>query len=344
MRCLGRILAGVGVAIGSLPCAAVGQLPQVGSLITTIGSLDSPEEEVFGEITDVVLGEDRTLHVLDELNGTIRSFTTGGEFLGTFGQKGRGPGEFMGPLSADRNGAGTLYVSDGDNLRLSMISWRNGGLNLDATVRLESFPMEVCVLGDRMMTFQFIADGPLVTVLSLDGAKIGAFARREPPRGALALIPGTKDHLLYSATSLACEPTVPSVVIAQHRQPIIRAFTPNGELAWRAELEGFHETGYATGPTQRCCVASIPDPSTGTYETVWSVVPDGRGQLLVSIEEYRPETRERTYEHRLLSAATGEELARDEAPGIAVLIRDGLLVSKVRAPVPQVLVHAWLAR
>jgi len=330
------------MALAACATSAHGQENPIGALRTTIGAAEAPEEEVFGEITDAVLSDDGILHVVDEMTGVIRSFTMGGEYLSSFGRRGRGPGEFLRPLSADLDAFGRVLVADADNRRVTILSWQDGALDLEATFQVDSYLIESCVLNESLIGFQFVEEGTLLSVLDADGEKMTGFAERELASGELAGIPGPNDHMLYSGTSLGCDSSVPAVVIARHRQPVLRSFSFQGEELWRVELEEFLEMGYGALPSSnQCCIASIPDRGSGTFETVWSVVPDGLGRLVVSVEEYHPETRERTYENRILSSKTGQELGRFTAPGIALLIRGDVVVSKSRSPIPRVYLHDW---
>ena len=53
--------------------------------ILSIGSLDAPAPEVFGEVTDIVVDEAGRIVVLDRLSMEIRLFDAEGAFLGSTG-------------------------------------------------------------------------------------------------------------------------------------------------------------------------------------------------------------------------------------------------------------------
>ncbi len=67
-------------------------------LISTIGA-DTGGVYEFGQVRSVVLDSHGTLYVLEPEVARVSVFDTTGEFLGTRGRKGRGPGEFLSPPS-----------------------------------------------------------------------------------------------------------------------------------------------------------------------------------------------------------------------------------------------------
>jgi hypothetical protein len=85
----------------------------------TIGTLDGPPQLVFGEITRLAEDHQGGVYVLDGQVPEIRHFDRTGEFVGTVGRAGEGPGEY-GRLSLGMvvDAAGVLYVHDWGNGRI----------------------------------------------------------------------------------------------------------------------------------------------------------------------------------------------------------------------------------
>ncbi len=54
------------------------------------------------------------------LGHCISVFTSEGQFLTSFGQEGRGPGEFKYPRGLAVNVSGVVYVCDRDNYRVQL--------------------------------------------------------------------------------------------------------------------------------------------------------------------------------------------------------------------------------
>jgi hypothetical protein len=91
-------------------------LTEVG-LRHTIG-LDEqgPANALFQQVLGAALLEDRIV-VLDAATPFVRSFTYGGELIGTAGRRGRGPGEFERPLGLARGPNGGLLITERDRVQ-----------------------------------------------------------------------------------------------------------------------------------------------------------------------------------------------------------------------------------
>ena len=74
---------------------AAQQLPSL-SRVRGIGALQEPEEQVFGEISDLAVGSDGTIFILDAMSQQVTAFSRDGAHLTSIGRPGKGPGEFTG--------------------------------------------------------------------------------------------------------------------------------------------------------------------------------------------------------------------------------------------------------
>jgi hypothetical protein len=83
--------------------------------------------EGFGRITDLVIGEEGTVYVLDGLNRVVYAFGAGGALPGRFGGRGGGPGELEQPTALFRGPDGNLWVVDAGNARFTVFE-PGGGL------------------------------------------------------------------------------------------------------------------------------------------------------------------------------------------------------------------------
>lgn len=61
-------------------------------------------EEVFGRVTDLAADDEGNVYVLDNRGDKVLVFTSSGEHLYTFGQRGRGPGQLNRPTGVDVRG------------------------------------------------------------------------------------------------------------------------------------------------------------------------------------------------------------------------------------------------
>jgi hypothetical protein len=64
-----------------------------------LGGPEAQGDDVFGQISDVVVDEAGSLYVLDRRNDHVKVFDASGKYLRTIGRRGQGPGEFEGPLN-----------------------------------------------------------------------------------------------------------------------------------------------------------------------------------------------------------------------------------------------------
>ena len=85
---------------------------------TTIGSNGSGELQ-FQQPYGIAIGGE-VVYVAEFWGNRIHKLTTGGEFLGTFGQKGSDVGQFNGPVGINISPEGKMYVADTDNHRIQV--------------------------------------------------------------------------------------------------------------------------------------------------------------------------------------------------------------------------------
>ncbi|MCP4549943.1 MAG: 6-bladed beta-propeller [bacterium] len=71
-----------------------------------LGGETDDEDEFFGAITDMAVGENGDIYLLDKVLNQVKIFTADGEYLRTIGREGEGPGEF-------RSSNGMALIADG---------------------------------------------------------------------------------------------------------------------------------------------------------------------------------------------------------------------------------------
>ncbi len=126
-------------------------------------------EHNFRQPSDVAVGPDGSIYVVDGVNYAIKVFDSGGAFLFSFGESGDGPGQFNYPLGIDIDAAGKLYIADSGNSRIQIFLPDGSFLN-EIHVELfkgkKSDPTDVAV--DSAGTKAFVVDNENHCILTYD--------------------------------------------------------------------------------------------------------------------------------------------------------------------------------
>jgi len=81
-------------------------------------------EQGFLQPSDVAVGKDHLIYVVDGVNNRVVVFDQQGNLSFTFGSKGSGNGLFNAPLGITTDSQGTVYVADSGNRRVQIFSPR----------------------------------------------------------------------------------------------------------------------------------------------------------------------------------------------------------------------------
>jgi DNA-binding beta-propeller fold protein YncE len=79
-------------------------------------------EHGFLQPSDVDVGKNHGIYVLDGVNNQVKVFDEKGAFLFSFGSKGTGRGQFESPLGLTIDSAGRVFVADTGNRRVQIFS------------------------------------------------------------------------------------------------------------------------------------------------------------------------------------------------------------------------------
>jgi hypothetical protein len=88
--------------------------------VVRIGRVTGADPFVFGRVSDVVLGPDTLVYVLDALAHEVRVFDLAGRHMRTIGRAGEGPGEFLSPYALAIDPHGRLWVADQSSIAYSV--------------------------------------------------------------------------------------------------------------------------------------------------------------------------------------------------------------------------------
>ncbi|MEM7164295.1 MAG: 6-bladed beta-propeller [Planctomycetota bacterium] len=163
----------------------------------------------MGLVRGVTVGHDETIYVADYANDDrVHRFRRDGEYIGSFGVSGEGPGEFIRPEGLATGASGDIYVVDCGNHRVQRFSPDGqfvatfGQPGEDPGSFL--FPFDIApgsddtlyvvdYRGNRVQRFR--ADGTFLGAAGTAGREPGEFAT---PRG-VAVLPSARGDRIYVA-------------------------------------------------------------------------------------------------------------------------------------------------
>ncbi|MGH9202424.1 MAG: 6-bladed beta-propeller, partial [Vicinamibacterales bacterium] len=88
----------------------------------SIGVADGREEYILGEVADVAVAKDGSVHVFDRQVPIVRHYGASGTFLRSVGRSGSGPGEYRSVSGIATTTDGRLLVWDTGNWRINVYS------------------------------------------------------------------------------------------------------------------------------------------------------------------------------------------------------------------------------
>jgi hypothetical protein len=220
-----------------------------------------------GLIADLALGPAGGAYVLDAGDSNVRVYGPDGAPRRLLGRRGRGPGEFAGPVALATSADGRMYVLDEIEQRVEVFrlpgGTREGGLRLPFTGR------DLCTLGPRLFVLGEM-DGQLIHEVSpADGRVLRSFAP-DPARDPMLSVDRT-------GGLLACGPDDVVTYL-----PALR-----GEVSWYSastgeRLGGANIPGYVPVEVRRYGDGVLfQAPATGRHHAGASLVSLDDGRQLV---------------------------------------------------------------
>jgi peptidylamidoglycolate lyase len=177
-----------------------------GQLLRTFGERRVPgaDSAHFNEPTDVAVLKDGSFYVSDGYqNSRVAKFSAAGRFLGSFGTKGTGPGEFRVPHGIAVDERGRIFVADRENSRLQAFDANGKFLRQWAGASTLGRVFSVAVARDGNI-FVVGKDGP-ESLLRLDpnGKVLERIPYSNTPTTTLHDVAVAADGAVYAADALA---------------------------------------------------------------------------------------------------------------------------------------------
>ena len=182
----------------------------------------------FRQPTDVAVGPENRIFVMDGLNSRVVVFDDKGGYLHSFGTRGRSAGQMLMPVGIGVSPAGEVFVADTGNHRIQVFSPNGGFRRLfplvteekgDPTDVLPSSFKRLCYVCDNdnhQIQVYHATTGEFVSAWGAKGKNLGEFR--------------------YPATlAMDCEHNIYVVDVMNAR---VQTFDPYGERAWEVVAWG----------------------------------------------------------------------------------------------------------
>ncbi len=139
----------------------------------------------FNQPTEVAVGPDSRLYVLDGANHQVKMFDAKWRYIGAIGRQGREAGQFHSPVGIDIDEAGRIYVADTGNQRIQIFG-RTGKFQRQIDLKpWQSRPVEVEARQGGKRIYVSDARNHQVMVFAADGSLTARWGRMGNQKGQL---------------------------------------------------------------------------------------------------------------------------------------------------------------
>ncbi len=254
-------------------------------LVRAIGDIDSEDDATSFNIPSDVLEDSRGhVFILDSMNARIQEFGPDGQFVGTTGRKGQGPGEFVMPDSLSRDAEGRLVVYDMMQRRITLL----GGPSV------KMIPVEAGVAGARALAaggYVGVSQGGMVMVATGAPGKASGpaavmkvlDAAAKPVRGFGDLADFGDPLSTTQANSAGFDVAAgDEVVLAFRVQNRVERYDADGKLLWRADRPLGYKTEMKAKAEQKAVDGGMMFRGPDFNSVSGGVAVDGRGRAWVA--------------------------------------------------------------
>lgn len=309
----------------------------IGKANLTIGVEDEEGPYLFGTIFGMALDSEGFLYVPEYPEGTIKVFDPAGRHRMTFGGRGRGPGEFINPVSLLHDGDSTLFAAQGE-FGITEMTAKGGRIALRRVFGVGSRFRSLCAMGDTLVAAGWVG-GSMIHFLGRDGSPARSFGAG----WSVDTIERVRETANRAAGSLTCDEASGRIVLTQHGGPQLRAYGRDGTLAWEATLPSFRHWFYVAAPGNGVTMVAGDD-----FVEPPVLLP--RDRLLVQVGRvdhskaprrrsptaviFPPVVRRQAY---VLDARTGSILSRSDASESLGTVRDTVSFLLDNDPFPRLI-------
>lgn len=123
----------------------------------------------FNQPTEVAVGMNGNVYVLDGANNRVKIFTPNGKFVRSVGRSGKGEGEFDYPVGMDVDKQGDIYIADTGNRRIQVLDPKGNHLSKIDLSRWHARPVAVKVNGSTHHIYVSDANNHQILCFNKDG-------------------------------------------------------------------------------------------------------------------------------------------------------------------------------
>ena len=302
--------------------------------VLTVGVAEGADNEMFGNIADIAPGESGGFFVLDASEGVVYEYDGNGKFVEGFGQLGEGPGEFRSPVALAMDYRSKRIVVSDRNRKVSFFSYETRRTSFDRMLTLKAAALDLCIRESVLYTHGTLGgvDGT-IHVANLIGEYVDSFGTKY-----VSVNPMVAEDLSRGFVTCNRE----SVVFGYLYLPVVRGYTPGGELLWTSVLDEFQPLRITEDVGAQTILYSgrhgTSDVLRGVtmVEELPFVIVQARRRTPESIDEGREYAQMFTY---VLDSRTGEGAFVGTSLPPVYAVKNGFIYTAVKSPFPQIRVY-----